>query len=328
MKRKFESWLDLVDELLSWRLWLGIVILFLPLIFTKQWTSKIHEYLILPLEFNELAAWAVSLIIAIGYVIIVLDFLRKYERNTLLTGKTYFFASLLPVWIIWPYLLSAWTVPVEASIASNGLLLWCILYLVGNTVLFLSGWFRSYSIDIAKMSRDNKNGFHFDTAQTDSSNDEYERTEYAVNIADKLLETRNDKQSFAVGIRGKWGSGKTTLLNFIEQAVKARIKEKKAESEILILKFNPWQFTSTANLIEDFFSTFKNLLKPFNAELSSKVSQYLDSLLSIESNTVTRISKLGLSALSKEKSLDELFKDLSDTIASLDKLGFSQADVI
>ncbi|MBP7510214.1 MAG: hypothetical protein KA807_20555 [Prolixibacteraceae bacterium] len=53
-------------------------------------------------------------------------------------------------------------------------------------------------------------------------------------------------ESLTIGLEGSWGSGKSSLLNFIEKALIN-------DTKFVIVRFNPWCFTSTSNLISQFF---------------------------------------------------------------------------
>lgn len=54
-------------------------------------------------------------------------------------------------------------------------------------------------------------------------------------------------EGFVIAINAKWGSGKTSFLNFVEHYLKT-------ESDLRIVKFNPWWFSGKDDLKKQFFN--------------------------------------------------------------------------
>ena len=75
--------------------------------------------------------------------------------------------------------------------------------------------------------------------------------QYAENLAEKLMKTNVSKESFAVGVSGVWGSGKTTFLNALE---------KELACKVYLIKFNPWNSDSAAQISADFFKSLVSKL--------------------------------------------------------------------
>ena len=55
------------------------------------------------------------------------------------------------------------------------------------------------------------------------------------------------KESLVVGIEGEWGSGKTSFINLILNKVD--------ETRVMVVKFNPWNFSDQNELVKDFFNS-------------------------------------------------------------------------
>ena len=72
------------------------------------------------------------------------------------------------------------------------------------------------------------------------------RRSFAESVARHILATRSE-HGFTAAITGEWGSGKTSVLNMIEETL-----ERETE-EVVILRFNPWLFRGTAELVTRFF---------------------------------------------------------------------------
>ena len=86
------------------------------------------------------------------------------------------------------------------------------------------------------------------------------------------MSKENVPNGLVLAIYGEWGSGKTTVLNFIQHYLKA-------DKRLEIVRFNPWWFSSTEDLVYQFFKelgfanksnkTMTDLLKRFGRILSA-----------------------------------------------------------
>ena len=105
--------------------------------------------------------------------------------------------------------------------------------------------------------------------------DSLERQRLAQSIAEKIL-SRDISNCMVIGISGPWGSGKTSLLNLVYRQLHDKANEKKG---ILLLRFNPWSYSSIEQLIAAFFrdlrSTFGLIDKK---ELVGKIGETLEKL--------------------------------------------------
>ena len=86
------------------------------------------------------------------------------------------------------------------------------------------------------------------------------RSPLAVHIAEgvKRLAFHSSSESFVIGIEGNWGSGKTSLINLVLEHLKS--------SDVLIIKFNPWNFSDQNELITDFFDSIADALRQAEKE--------------------------------------------------------------
>lgn len=85
--------------------------------------------------------------------------------------------------------------------------------------------------------------------------DSLNRANFAKNLATNIQNyfNRNEiNNCLTIGLMGEWGSGKTTLLNMTEEYLK--------DSDIKIIKFNPWLHSTYHQLVEQFFD---ELIKEF-----------------------------------------------------------------
>ena len=81
--------------------------------------------------------------------------------------------------------------------------------------------------------------------------DSLNRANFAKNLSTNIQNyfNRNDiNDCLTIGLMGEWGSGKTSLLNMTEEYLK--------DSDIKIIKFNPWLYSTYNQLVEQFFDEF------------------------------------------------------------------------
>ena len=72
------------------------------------------------------------------------------------------------------------------------------------------------------------------------------RRSFAESVARYILATRAE-HGFTAAVTGEWGSGKTSVLNMIGETLE------RETDEVVVLRFNPWLFRGTAELVTRFF---------------------------------------------------------------------------
>lgn len=86
-----------------------------------------------------------------------------------------------------------------------------------------------------------------DSALTDIKQDRLGRNEFAIQIANGLVNSFKDNhESIVIGINGEWGSGKSTLVNFVVQEIEEITKNE--DYKPVIIRFNPWMFSGQKEL--------------------------------------------------------------------------------
>ena len=93
------------------------------------------------------------------------------------------------------------------------------------------------------------------------------RANFAKNLASNIENYFNRNKinnCLTIGLMGEWGSGKTSLLNLIEIYLK--------KTDIKIIKFNPWLYSSYNQLVEQFFD---ELIIEFTASRDITLKGYL-----------------------------------------------------
>ena len=77
------------------------------------------------------------------------------------------------------------------------------------------------------------------------TDDILKRSSFVNNLADSIISWDKEK-SLVIGLYGKWGVGKTSILNLTEN------KLKESNAPIEIIKFNPWRYSESDDLLNPF----------------------------------------------------------------------------
>jgi predicted KAP-like P-loop ATPase len=96
-----------------------------------------------------------------------------------------------------------------------------------------------------------------------AADDRFGRKLFAHRIADTIA-TRPDEASLVMGLYGPWGDGKTSVLFMIEEQLMAY-------DDIVVVRFNPWHFTSEEQLIRGFFDTLSTAA---GASLTTRAEEF------------------------------------------------------
>ena len=119
------------------------------------------------------------------------------------------------------------------------------------------------------MFEDNKTAyFSADRPITKESEDRFSRGRFAGALVQQITEAPRD-ESFVIGLNGPWGSGKTSVLNLVE----ANLSK---SSDFKVLKFNPWLFSGTEQLVGAFFHEIAEQLKLKSDNSLKKVGDVLE----------------------------------------------------
>lgn len=123
--------------------------------------------------------------------------------------------------------------------------------------------------------------FYSDYPIEKQENDCLNRTIFSKQLAEAILSyTKTD--NFVISLCGRWGSGKTSILNMVIEEIESLSKKVKEEERIIIVKFNPWNYSDCSQLISQFFSTLQTELRIFgNNEALCNVGSALEKYSSI-----------------------------------------------
>lgn len=154
-----------------------------------------------------------------------------------------------------------------------------------------------------------------DSPKDDTLNNNNFAQNLAINIQNYF---KNNDQCITIGLMGDWGSGKTSILNLTKGHLK--------NTDIKIMEFNPWIYSSYNKLVEQFFdeliSQFSgdNALKKYISQYKFKLnkSDFLKSILptltSIKNPELGEILGKTLNMASDETSLFKIKENINDEL--------------
>jgi len=114
------------------------------------------------------------------------------------------------------------------------------------------------------------------------SDDWLNREPFAENMG-RLLAAAGRDRSVVFALFGRYGEGKTTVLNFVEHILNRDAKPRRGSASGLpvLIRFEPWVFSNSENLIRAFFSEVASQLSgkfPENPEMATKAANRLSTL--------------------------------------------------
>lgn len=152
-----------------------------------------------------------------------------------------------------------------------------------------------------------------------NSNDRLGRYGFSKLLAHSLLNL-NSQDTFTIGLYGKWGSGKTSIVNMMLQELEMQQKTVESESKLVVVHFEPWNFSNTDQLLTQFFIRLSNELRSVGDKRLGKIGdaleQYSSALdwlgeVSHIGKVISFIGKKGASVASKKLKKGSGEKDIS-----------------
>lgn len=152
-----------------------------------------------------------------------------------------------------------------------------------------------------------------------NSDDKLGRYGFAKLLAQSLLNL-NSHDTFSIGLFGKWGSGKTSIVNMMLQEIETLQKDVQGEEKLIVVHFEPWNFSNTDQLLTQFFIRLSNIFRGSKDEHMEKIGealeQYsgaLDVLTAIPyvGGALSFIGKKGVTTAGKKLKKDSGEKDIS-----------------
>lgn len=106
--------------------------------------------------------------------------------------------------------------------------------------------------------------FSTDKPINEINEDRLGRSTFATQLASAIMKF-DTYENYTVSLQGKWGCGKTSILNMTIKELE-RLCELNNSKSIKVVKFNPWNFTNTNQLISQFFITLTSSLNINNKD--------------------------------------------------------------
>ena len=99
------------------------------------------------------------------------------------------------------------------------------------------------------------------------------RRKYFAELMAKALVNLSNKDTFTIGLYGRWGNGKTSLVNMTLKEIK---KNQGKQENLIVVHFEPWNFSNTDQLLEQFFVRLTNVFRNSKDEKMRKVGEALE----------------------------------------------------
>lgn len=101
--------------------------------------------------------------------------------------------------------------------------------------------------------------FNSDKPITKIEDDVLNRGNFSKQLAHAILAyTKTD--NFVISLCGRWGSGKTSILNMVLDEIEKNVQPNTDDTPIIV-KFNPWNYSDSSQLINQFFGVMLTTLK-------------------------------------------------------------------
>lgn len=98
-----------------------------------------------------------------------------------------------------------------------------------------------------------------DSPINDKKDDLLGRSTFVSNLARSIIDNKS-KDTFCIGIYGKWGSGKTSIINMFKQEIGSIYEVDPKNEKPVLISFNPWNFSCNEHLLKQFFIRLYNEL--------------------------------------------------------------------
>lgn len=135
----------------------------------------------------------------------------------------------------------------------------------------------------------------------------------------KAIEDYDSDDSIVIGVYGKWGTGKTSILNMtIEELENSSNKRK-----LIVVKFNPWIYSSQVNLITQYFNCLKVAIeKRFVGKIKKTVGHALATYASVFEVLMVSSNNVALAPMVKDivKNTGEWLQKDTDLESAKEKL--------
>lgn len=99
--------------------------------------------------------------------------------------------------------------------------------------------------------------YYSDKPISTNSDDLLKRSGFAKLLAETIANL-DKADTFTIGVFGKWGSGKTSVVKMMLQELEKKQDSANENDKIIVIHFEPWNFTDTNQLLNQFFARLSN----------------------------------------------------------------------
>ncbi len=114
--------------------------------------------------------------------------------------------------------------------------------------------------------------YYSDKAIEGAAEDTLDRSNFSKKFARTLNDLKNE-ETFTIGLFGAWGSGKTSIVNMALKELE--VLQKSDAQKTIILRFDPWHFTNSTQLFNQFLIALANEFNSKKEKALNKVGQAL-----------------------------------------------------
>ena len=106
-----------------------------------------------------------------------------------------------------------------------------------------------------------------------TSEEDLLKRKYFAELMAKALVNLQNSDTFTIGLYGRWGNGKTSLVNMMLKEIE---KNQVKQEELIVVHFEPWNFSNTDQLLEQFFVRLTNVFRNSKDEKMRKIGDALE----------------------------------------------------
>lgn len=116
--------------------------------------------------------------------------------------------------------------------------------------------------------------YNADTPIKRQEDDLLGRANFSKDLAKAIIRNQTE-ETLCIGLFGKWGSGKTSILNMMREEINVLSQDMPEDETPLLISFEPWNFTDTSQLIQQFFI---HLISTFSSKKDERMSKIGETL--------------------------------------------------
>lgn len=138
-----------------------------------------------------------------------------------------------------------------------------------------------------------------------------------VNKLTKILKNDNHNKSFTIGLVGPWGNGKSSVFQMVKKRLMKNDEGKK--NDFITFDFLPYLNHNEDDIINEFFTSLSNELRPYSGKLSNLLDEYSSKLTDLyENKNVLGFIENHVTNF-KDSSANELYQLINEMLIDIDK---------